>query len=100
MTSWCATMTVTSLTTLAVTVDDADQGIGEVLRGADLLDTTPPALALRPPRPCRPSPFQPCPLMLGEDGERLAKRHGAITLEERIEAGEPGVSPQGVVRFG
>ena len=74
---------------LAVTVDDADQGIGEVLRGADLLDTTPrqlwlyERLALTPP-----ARFTHVPLMLGEDGERLAKRHGSITLEERIDAGE------------
>lgn len=74
---------------LAVTVDDADQEIGEVLRGADLLDTTPrqiwlyDQLALRPP-----ARFSHVPLMLGEDGKRLAKRHGAITLEERIAEGD------------
>lgn len=74
---------------LAVTVDDADQGIGEVVRGADLLDTTPrqlwlyDQLGLRPP-----ARFSHVPLMLGDDGERLAKRHGAITLEEQIERGE------------
>ncbi len=74
---------------LAVTVDDAEQGIGEVVRGADLLDTTTrqlwlyARLGLQPP-----VRFSHVPLMLGEDGKRLAKRHGAITLEERIEAGQ------------
>ncbi len=73
---------------LAVTVDDADQGVAEVVRGADLLDTTTrqlwlyDRLGLTPP-----ARFAHLPLMLGDDGARLAKRHGAITLEERIEAG-------------
>ncbi len=74
---------------LAVTVDDADQGIDEVVRGADLLDSTPrqlwlyDRLGLRAPRA-----FAHVPLMLGADGARLAKRHGAVTLEERLAAGE------------
>ena len=78
---------------LAVTVDDAEQGIGEVLRGADLLDTTPRQLWLYDRLGlAAPARFSHVPLMLGEDGERLAKRHGAITLEERIEAGESPAS--------
>lgn len=74
---------------LAVTVDDADQGVGEVVRGADLLATTPRQLWLydRLDLPV-PSRFSHVPLLLGEDGQRLAKRHGAITLEERLEAGQ------------
>lgn len=73
---------------LAVTVDDANQGVGEVVRGADLLDTTPRQLWLYDRLGLKaPDRFSHVPLMLGEDGERLAKRHGAITLEERIEAG-------------
>lgn len=73
---------------LAVTVDDADQKVAEVVRGEDLLDTTSrqlwlyDRLGLSPP-----ARFAHVPLMLGEDGARLAKRHGAITLEERMEAG-------------
>jgi len=74
---------------LAVTVDDADQGVGEVVRGADLLDTTPRQLWLYEKLGlAAPARFSHVPLMLGEDGERLAKRHGAITLEDRLEAGE------------
>lgn len=73
---------------LAVVVDDAAQGIGEVVRGADLLDTTPrqlwlyDRLGLAPPER-----FAHVPLMLGEDGARLAKRHGAVTLREQLETG-------------
>ncbi|OJU95868.1 MAG: tRNA glutamyl-Q(34) synthetase GluQRS [Solirubrobacterales bacterium 67-14] len=74
---------------LAVTVDDAEQRVGEVVRGADLLDTTPRQLWLYDRLGIdAPDRFSHVPLMLGEDGERLAKRHGAITLEERIEAGQ------------
>jgi glutamyl-tRNA synthetase len=67
---------------LAVVVDDADQAIGEVVRGDDLLDSTPRQLflarLLRLPAPA----FAHVPLVLGPDGARLAKRHGAVTLRE------------------
>jgi len=73
---------------LAVVVDDADQGIGEVVRGDDLLDTTPRQLLLQ--RLLKlPSPsYAHVPLVLGADGARLAKRHGAVTLAERAAHGE------------
>jgi glutamyl-tRNA synthetase len=67
---------------LAVVVDDDAQGIGEVVRGDDLLDTTPRQLfladALGLPRPL----YAHVPLVLGADGSRLAKRHGDVTLRE------------------
>ncbi len=73
---------------LAVTVDDAAQEVAEVVRGADLLDTTARQLWLYGRLDLAPPVrFAHVPLMLGDDGARLAKRHGAITLEERIEAG-------------
>ncbi|HVW18223.1 MAG TPA: tRNA glutamyl-Q(34) synthetase GluQRS [Solirubrobacteraceae bacterium] len=73
---------------LAVVVDDADQGVEQVVRGADLLDSTPRQLwlarALRLPEPA----YAHVPLVLGPDGARLAKRHGAVTLGERPEGPE------------
>jgi len=73
---------------LAVVVDDAAQGIGEVVRGADLLDSTPRQLWLGE-RLGLPAPRHAhVPLMLGEDGARLAKRHGAVTLADRAALGE------------
>ncbi|MBK5232082.1 MAG: tRNA glutamyl-Q(34) synthetase GluQRS [Thermoleophilia bacterium] len=74
---------------LAVTVDDAAQAIDEVVRGADLLDSTPRQLWLYEHLGLRaPAAWAHVPLMLGDDGARLAKRHGAVTLEERLGGGE------------
>jgi glutamyl-tRNA synthetase len=73
---------------LAVAVDDAGQGITEVVRGADLLETTGRQLWLYEQLGLTsPRTWAHVPLMLGEDGARLAKRHGAVTLEEQLEAG-------------
>jgi glutamyl-tRNA synthetase len=74
---------------LAVTVDDADQGVTEVARGADLLETTGRQLWLYNRLGLTaPTTWVHAPLMLGEDGARLAKRHGAVTLEERLASGQ------------
>jgi glutamyl-tRNA synthetase len=73
---------------LAVVVDDAEQGIGEVVRGADLLDSTPRQLWLGA-RLGLPAPRHAhVALMLGPDGARLAKRHGAVTLADRAAQGQ------------
>lgn len=68
---------------LAVVVDDAAQGIGEVVRGADLIDSTPRQLLLARLLGLRAPRHAHVPLVLGPDGRRLAKRHGAVTLSER-----------------
>jgi glutamyl-tRNA synthetase len=67
---------------LAVVVDDAWQGIGEVVRGDDLLDSTPRQLFLAGVLEVEPPTFAHVPLVLGPDGARLAKRHGAVTLDD------------------
>ena len=67
---------------LAVTVDDAAMGITHVVRGADLLSSTARQLLLYRALDEAPPRFLHVPLMLGDDGERLAKRHGAVSLGE------------------
>ena len=72
---------------LAVVVDDADQGVTDVVRGDDLIPSTPRqlllhrALGLTPPRFCH------LPLVVGSDGRRLAKRHGDTRLVSLRNAG-------------
>lgn len=72
---------------LAVAVDDAEMGITDVLRGEDLLDSTPRQIfllrALGHPVPR----YAHVPLLVGEDGHRLAKRHGSVTLRELRQLG-------------
>ncbi|OAN65435.1 tRNA glutamyl-Q(34) synthetase GluQRS [Sphingomonas sp. TDK1] len=75
---------------LAVTVDDAAQGITHVVRGADLFAATHVHRLLQAlldlPTPC----YRHHALLAGPDGTRLAKRHGAPTLEALRLAGEDG----------
>jgi glutamyl-tRNA synthetase len=73
---------------LAVVVDDAAQGIGEVVRGADLADSTPRQILLARMLGLSVPVYAHVPLVLGPDGQRLAKRHGAVTLSDRGEGPE------------
>jgi glutamyl-tRNA synthetase len=67
---------------LAVVVDDAAQGVEEVVRGDDLLDSTPRQILLGRLLGLPPLAYAHVPLVLGPDGARLAKRHGAVTLDD------------------
>ncbi len=73
---------------LVVVVDDADQGIDEVVRADDLLLSS-PRHALLQDRLGLPHPdWVHVPLVLAPNGDRLAKRDGAVTLEERLALGD------------
>ncbi|MDO5603133.1 MAG: tRNA glutamyl-Q(34) synthetase GluQRS [Oscillospiraceae bacterium] len=65
---------------LAVTVDDALMGMTEVVRGRDLLASTPRQLYLYRLLGYKPPRFYHIPLLLDENGARLAKREGALGL--------------------
>jgi glutamyl-tRNA synthetase len=67
---------------LAVVVDDAQQGVEEVVRGDDLLTSTPRQIHLARLLDLPIPSYAHVPLVLGADGTRLAKRHGAVTLSE------------------
>ncbi|MBI3821557.1 MAG: tRNA glutamyl-Q(34) synthetase GluQRS [Planctomycetes bacterium] len=72
---------------LAVVVDDAAQGITEVIRGDDLIPSTPRQLLLYRVLGLTPPHFCHVPLVVGPDGRRLAKRHGDTRLAALRDAG-------------
>jgi glutamyl-tRNA synthetase len=70
-----------------VVVDDHDSGVTQVVRGDDIAPSTPRQAAIAR-RLGYPGPeYAHVPLVRGPDGARLAKRHGAITLDELVSAG-------------
>ncbi len=74
---------------LAVVGDDPQQGRGQVVRGADLLETTPRQVWLHEALGYgTPPSYAHVPLLLGPDGKRLAKRHGSVTLADRAAEGQ------------
>jgi glutamyl-tRNA synthetase len=67
---------------LAVVADDAAMGITHVLRGYDLLDSTPRQIWLYQALGWQAPQFAHVPLLLGPDGSRLSKRNGGLTLAD------------------
>jgi glutamyl-tRNA synthetase len=74
---------------LAVVVDDAESGVTHVLRGEDLLASTPRQLQLARALGLAVPAYAHVPLLLGEDEKRLAKRSGPPGLSELRQAGLP-----------
>ena len=74
---------------LAVVADDAAMGITEVVRGDDLLPATPRQLLLYRALGLTPPAFVHVPLVVSEDGRRLAKRHGDTRICAFRKAGLP-----------
>lgn len=81
---------------LAVVVDDIAMRITEVVRGDDLLSSTPRQIALYRALGAPVPGFLHVPLMLGRDGTRLAKRHGATSLAQLR---DQGVSAERIVGY-
>jgi glutamyl-tRNA synthetase len=79
---------------LAVVVDDAAQGITEVVRGADLVPSTPRQIALIRALGFPEVRYLHVPLVLDAEGERLSKRISSITIAEHQASGQ---SPEEVV---
>lgn len=81
---------------LSVVVDDLDMGITYVIRGDDHLNNTPrqinilTALGKSPPR------YAHVPMILGDDGSRLSKRHGAVSV---IEYRNQGILPEALLNY-
>lgn len=80
---------------LAVVVDDARQGITEVIRGDDLLRSTGRQLLLYQLLKLTPLPrYWHLPLVIGPDGRRLAKRHGDTRVGFYR---DQGINPQRII---
>jgi glutamyl-tRNA synthetase len=99
---------------LAVVVDDAAQGVDQVVRGDDLLPSTPRQAYLAGLLGYRVPEYAHVPLVLNAAGRRLAKRDGAVTLAalaaegisaEQVTAlllesvGLPGTLPEALTAF-
>jgi glutamyl-tRNA synthetase len=72
---------------LAVVVDDAAQGVRQVVRADDLLLSTPRQIWLCQHLGLTAPEYAHVPLVLGPDGDRLAKRHGAVSLADLVKHG-------------
>ena len=74
---------------LAVVVDDLEMGVTEVVRGADLLDSTARQIQLIEALGGTPPAYAHVPLLVNAGGEKLSKRNDALTLTAIREAGIP-----------
>ncbi|MFJ4264760.1 tRNA glutamyl-Q(34) synthetase GluQRS [Paenarthrobacter nicotinovorans] len=74
---------------LAVVVDDAAQGIDQVVRGDDLLPSSPRQAYLATLLSLPVPEYAHVPLVVNHDGVRLAKRDGAVTLDDLAAVGIP-----------
>lgn len=73
---------------LTVVVDDAEQGVDQVVRGDDLLPSTPRQAYLASLLELPVPEYVHVPLVLNTAGKRLAKRDGAVTLADRLAHGD------------
>jgi len=80
----------------AVVIDDWDMNITHIIRGDDHINNTPRQInifnALKAPLPH----FAHVPMILGSDGKRLSKRHGAVSV---LEYRELGVLPEALLNY-
>ena len=82
---------------LAVVVDDAAQGIDQIVRGDDLLSSAPRQAYLASLLGLAEPTYAHVPLALNAEGHRLAKRDGAVTLRDLADKGIPAEAVQGLI---
>ncbi|MFY7863443.1 tRNA glutamyl-Q(34) synthetase GluQRS [Roseateles sp.] len=68
---------------LAVVIDDAEQGISDIVRGEDLADNTPRQMRLQQLLGLPLPRYLHTPLVMGADGQKLSKQNGATALDLR-----------------
>jgi glutamyl-tRNA synthetase len=82
-------------------VDDIAMGITLVARGRDHMVNTPPQILLHEALGRRPPEFAHLPMMLAPNGEKLSKRHGAVSVEQYRDQGyAPAAVLNYLARFG
>lgn len=81
---------------LTVVVDDWDMGITHVIRGDDHLNNTPRQINLYKAIGAEVPKFAHIPMVLGEDGSRLSKRHGAVSV---LQYKEEGYLPEALLNY-
>ncbi len=81
---------------LTVVVDDADMNVTHVIRGDDHLNNTPRQINMMRALGHEVPAFAHLPMILGEDGKRLSKRHGAVNVLQYRDA---GYLPQAVLNY-
>ncbi|MDN5864586.1 MAG: glutamate--tRNA ligase [Gammaproteobacteria bacterium] len=86
---------------LTVVVDDMDMGITDVIRGDDHLNNTPKQINIFNALGAKVPAFAHLPMILGPDGAKLSKRHGAVgVMQYREEGFLPGALVNYLVRLG
>ncbi|HHT00765.1 MAG TPA: glutamate--tRNA ligase [Thiomicrospira sp.] len=81
---------------LTVVVDDVDMGLTHVIRGDDHLNNTPRQINLYKAIDAEIPKFAHIPMVLGEDGSRLSKRHGAVSV---LQYKEEGFLPEALLNY-
>jgi glutamyl-tRNA synthetase len=81
---------------LTVVVDDMDMGVTEVIRGDDHLNNTPRQVNILQALGKQSPHYAHVPMILGDDGSRLSKRHGAISV---MEYRNQGVLPEALLNY-
>ena len=81
---------------LTVVVDDMDMGITTVIRGDDHLNNTPRQINILQALGKEPPEYAHVPMILGDDGARLSKRHGAVSV---MEYRKQGILPEALLNY-
>jgi glutamyl-tRNA synthetase len=79
-----------------VVVDDLDMGISHVIRGDDHVNNTPRQVNIFRALGDELPKFAHVPMILGADGERLSKRHGAVSV---MQYAEDGYLPEALINY-
>ena len=81
---------------LTVVVDDSDMNITDVIRGDDHLNNTPRQINILKALNKEIPRYAHLPMILGDDGARLSKRHGAVSVMQYM---EQGILPEALLNY-